>query len=128
MIKKSIFNIHPHYISLKNNLCKIFIITMLSINNIIFISFAEELPKNEVETMKSDILYLNSLDENEELKSKFQPIIENIFLNRNTAILAKDSEGLKEFYDLNKKVGLWAYENEAKKIQYFSKNYQKTKS
>ena len=120
MIKKSIFNIHPHYISLKNNLCKIFIITMLSINNIIFISFAEELPKNEVETMKSDILYLNSLDENEELKSKFQPIIENIFLNRNTAILAKDSEGLKEFYDLNKKVGLWAYENEAKKIQYFS--------
>ena len=45
-----------------------------------------------------------------ELIEEFQPLIENIFLNRNSAILTGDSEGLKLFYDLNKKVGKWAYE------------------
>ena len=50
-------------------------------------------------------------DANDELKQKFQPLVENIFLNRNSAILTRDCEGLKVFYDLDKKVGKWAYEN-----------------
>lgn len=56
----------------------------------------------------------------EELKIYFQPIIENMFLNRDSAILSGDSDGLKSFYDLNKKVGQWAYESESIKIKYFS--------
>ncbi len=56
----------------------------------------------------------------EELLNKFQTLVEDLFEKRNSAILFKDCEGLKEFYDLNKKVGVWAYENETKKINYFS--------
>ncbi|MDU4883951.1 amidase domain-containing protein [uncultured Clostridium sp.] len=59
-------------------------------------------------------------DTNDELKQKFQPLVENIFLNRNSAILTRDCEGLKVFYDLDKKVGKWAYENEVTKTKYFT--------
>lgn len=59
-------------------------------------------------------------DANDELKQKFQPLVENIFLNRNSAILTIDCEGLKVFYDLDKKVGKWAYENEVTKTKYFT--------
>lgn len=58
--------------------------------------------------------------ENNELKNQFQPLIENIFLNRNCAILTRDCEGLKTFYDLNKKVCKWAYESEVTKTKYFT--------
>ncbi len=58
--------------------------------------------------------------ENSELKNQFQPLIENIFLNRNCAILTRDCEGLKTFYDLNKKVCKWAYESEVTKTKYFT--------
>ena len=34
------------------------------------------------------------------LKQQFQPLLENLFLNRNSAILTNDCEGLKIFYDL----------------------------
>ena len=59
-------------------------------------------------------------DTNDELKQKFQPLVENIFLNRNSSILTRDCEGLKVFYDLDKKVGKWAYENEVTKTKYFT--------
>ena len=64
-------------------------------------------------------IYIDS-DANDELKQKFQPLVENIFLNRNSAILTRDCEGLKVFYDLDKKVGKWAYENEVTKTKYFT--------
>ena len=57
----------------------------------------------------------NTDDKNHELIEKFQPVIENIFLNRNSAILTGDSEGLKLFYDLDKRVGKWTYEKEVTK-------------
>lgn len=66
---------------------------------------------------------LNEVDDessNDELKAKFQPLIETIFSNRNSAILTRDCEGLKSFYDLDKKVGRWAYENEVTKAKYFT--------
>lgn len=66
---------------------------------------------------------LNEVDDetsNNELKAKFQPLIETIFSNRNSAILTRDCEGLKSFYDLDKKVGRWAYENEVTKAKYFT--------
>ena len=64
-------------------------------------------------------IYIDS-DANDELKEKFQPLVENIFLNRNSSILTRDCEGLKAFYDLDKKVGKWAYENEVTKTKYFT--------
>ena len=62
----------------------------------------------------------NDTDTNDELKQQFQPLVENIFLNRNSAILTRDCEGLKVFYDLDKNVGKWAYENEVTKTKYFT--------
>lgn len=47
-----------------------------------------------------------------------EPILSEIFSDRNNAILSLDSEPLKKFYNLNHKQSLWAYENEVKKIKY----------
>ena len=54
----------------------------------------------------------------EEVKKEFKDLIENLFAQRNAAIVSNDTELLKEFYNLNIKVSLWAYESEAKKTQY----------
>ena len=60
---------------------------------------------------------VNLIEDKEDLKSQFKPLLDNLFLNRNSSILSKDSEGLKSFYNLDKKTGQWAYENETKKIR-----------
>ncbi|MGN0025804.1 MAG: amidase domain-containing protein, partial [Clostridium sp.] len=54
----------------------------------------------------------------EEVKKEFKDLTENLFAQRNAAIVSNDTELLKEFYNLNIKVSLWAYESEAKKTQY----------
>lgn len=100
---------------------KILITFSLLLCTIQNICFATPLPKDEISVMKEEILELTKDTDNEEiLKAQFQSLLENLFLNRNSAILSKDTEGLKNFYDLNKKVGQWAYENETTKIKYFS--------
>ena len=75
------------------------------------------LPKDDITTMEEEV---NLIEDKEDLKSQFKPLLDNLFLNRNSSILSKDSEGLKSFYNLDKKTGQWAYENETKKIKYFS--------
>ncbi|MBX7406781.1 amidase domain-containing protein [Clostridium chauvoei] len=62
----------------------------------------------------------NSLDcgTSEEVKTEFKGLLEKLFADRNAAIVCGDCELLKNFYDLNIKVSLWAYESEAKKTQY----------
>lgn len=100
------------------------ILTLLFILLSLFntLCFSSPLPRKELTVMQEEILNLTTDEKNTEiLKNEFQPLLENLFLNRNSAILSKDTEGLKSFYDLNKKVGLWAYENETTKIKYFSK-------
>ena len=54
----------------------------------------------------------------DEVKKEFKDLLENLFSQRNAAIVANDTELLKGFYNLNIKVSLWAYESEAKKTQY----------
>ena len=54
----------------------------------------------------------------DEVKKEFKDLLENLFAQRNAAIVANDTELLKDFYNLNIKVSLWAYESEAKKTQY----------
>ena len=43
----------------------------------------------------------------EEVKKEFKDLIENLFAQRNAAIVSNDTELLKEFYNLNIKVSLW---------------------
>lgn len=100
---------------------KILILLFLFIN--IITSLPMAFPNDVVETsiMKDEITsLLEDKENNIELNNQFQSLLVDLFSNRNSAILSHDSEGLKTYYDLNKKVGLWAYENELKKIDYFS--------
>lgn len=53
-----------------------------------------------------------------ELKEDFEILLEDLFAKRNLTILSADYDNLKEFYDLNIKVSLWAYEYEVKKTDY----------
>lgn len=57
-------------------------------------------------------------DADDQLKEAFHVLLNDLFSERNKSILSGDSDGLKVFYDLNKKVSLWAYESENKKIAY----------
>lgn len=63
----------------------------------------------------------------EELKSQFQEVLQNLFATRNKCILHLDAESLKAFYNLKVKVSLWAYESEEQKIKYF-KNWSEKQS
>lgn len=51
---------------------------------------------------------------------QYQQILENIFDYRNKAILEQNEQILKELYDTEHKLGLWAYEHEVKKMQYLN--------
>ena len=78
------------------------------------ISFAEELYED-----KETLNFLNNESSlSEEMKKEFKDLLENLFSQRNDAIVSGDCDLLKGFYDLNIKVSLWAYESEAKKTQY----------
>lgn len=78
------------------------------------ISFAEEFYKD-----KETLNFLNNESSlSEEMKKEFKDLLENLFSQRNDAIVSGDCDLLKGFYDLNIKVSLWAYESEAKKTQY----------
>lgn len=54
----------------------------------------------------------------DEVKKEFKDLIETLFKERNEAVVNNNEELLKNFYDLDIKVSLYAYENEAKKTQY----------
>ena len=61
----------------------------------------------------------NKIDySSDEIKNEFKELLENLFEKRDAAIVSNDTELLKGFYNLDIKVSLWAYENEAKKTQY----------
>lgn len=78
------------------------------------ISFAEEVYED-----KETLNFLNNESSlSEEMKNEFKDLLENLFSQRNDAIVSGDCDLLKGFYDLNIKVSLWAYESEAKKTQY----------
>ncbi|MDF2613854.1 MAG: amidase protein [Clostridia bacterium] len=81
------------------------------------------------ETIKTDGREIKPSAENIDarLKADFQEILRDLFMTRNECIVNLDSETLKQFYNLNIKVSLWAYESEAKKIKYF-KNWSEKQS
>ena len=81
------------------------------------------------ETLKTDEREVKPTAEEigTQLKTEFQEILKNLFTTRNDCIVKLDAETLKQFYNLDIKVSLWAYESEAKKIKYF-KNWSEKQS
>nr|WP_302686650.1 amidase domain-containing protein [uncultured Romboutsia sp.] len=58
------------------------------------------------------------IDEDDQIKQQYQLLLQNLFDYRNKAILEQNEEILKELYDTDKKIGLWAYEHEVEKMKY----------
>lgn len=56
----------------------------------------------------------NEMDNKEEVTKA----IEEIFQNRNKAIIDRDVEFIQSMYDMSTKYGTWAYEYEVKKVKY----------
>ncbi|MCQ2969061.1 MAG: amidase domain-containing protein [Clostridium sp.] len=100
-----------------NLLIKLIFFFFLILNIYSFPCYSYSIPDYDIPAIEEET---NILDTNEDLKCQFKVLLDNLFLNRNSSILSKDSEGLKSFYNLDKKTGQWAYENETKKIKYFS--------
>lgn len=49
---------------------------------------------------------------------KFEQFLEDLFEKRNQAILDKDFNTLKSFYNRSTRLGTWAYEHQVKKVKY----------
>lgn len=68
-------------------------------------------------SMKESTLEASAMD-NEKIHEQYQLLLQDVFDYRNKAILDKDTEILKGLYETGRKTGLWAYENEVKKMKY----------
>lgn len=53
-----------------------------------------------------------------DLHKKLEPLLIELFTERNNSILSFNADSLRKYYNLNQKPSLYAYENEAKKIKY----------
>ena len=99
---------------LKYKFINFILIALFTFNTLPFsISFADDFYEDE-----ETINFLNNGLSSEEMKQEFKGLLEDLFAQRNAAIVSGDCELLKGFYDLNIKVSLWAYESEAKKTNY----------
>ena len=99
---------------LKYKFINFILIVLFTFNILPFsISFADDFYEDE-----ETINFLNNGLSSEEMKQEFKGLLEDLFAQRNAAIVSGDCELLKGFYDLNIKVSLWAYESEAKKTNY----------
>ncbi|MGL4450195.1 MAG: amidase domain-containing protein [Sarcina sp.] len=54
----------------------------------------------------------------DDLYKKLEPLLTELFIQRNEAILSFNSDSLRKYYNLNQRPSLYAFENEAKKIKY----------
>ena len=106
---------------------KILLVTSLSLIVLLTLSIYVSLNKKKTSAFSEAINLLNEphQKEDDELKGKFEEVLQDLFKNRNIAILNNDLEELKKFYDLEKKPSLWAYESESKKVKYLNNWSQK---
>lgn len=93
-------------------------VLIISISSIILNLINEKRKETEVMNLLNDSSTNPTKDS--ELYSEFDKLLHDLFDRRNNAILLQDTEGLKKFYNLNRKVSLWAYESEVKKIEYLN--------
>lgn len=63
-------------------------------------------------------VYSNNDEHPKEISEQYTILLENLFDYRNKAILDKNENILKSIYDTDIKFGLWAYEQEVKKMKY----------
>ncbi len=85
---------------------KILLVTSLSLIVLLTLSIYVSLNKKKTSAFSEAINLLNEPDkkkEDDELKKKFEEVLQDLFKNRNIAILNNDLEELKKFYDLEKK-------------------------
>lgn len=82
-------------------------------------SIAEYVITNEVTKSTGEEITQQTKSSDDELKASFEPILMEIFKNRNHCIHTLDDESLKASYNMDIKVSRWAYESEAQKIKYF---------
>lgn len=55
-----------------------------------------------------------------DLYKKLEPLLVELFTERNNSIISFNADSLRKYYNLNQKPSLYAYENESKKIKYLS--------
>ena len=84
---------------------KILLVTSLSLIVLLTLSIYVSLNKKKTSAFSEAINLLNEphQKEDDELKGKFEEVLQDLFKNRNIAILNNDLEELKKFYDLEKK-------------------------
>ncbi|MCC3668150.1 MULTISPECIES: amidase domain-containing protein [Terrisporobacter] len=63
-------------------------------------------------------VYKDKGENPKEISEQYTVLLENLFDYRNKAILDKNADILKGLYDTDIKFGLWAYEQEVKKMKY----------
>lgn len=104
---------------MKKTIVKSIICTFISLSLLIsnFNSvFALNFDDND--DLYSEVFDTSSSTDESVLKDEFTELLMDLFSKRNSAILSGNCEQLKSFYNLDKKVSLYAYENEVKKINY----------
>ncbi len=83
---------------------KILLVTSLCLIVLLTLSIYVSVNKKKTSAFSEAINLLNEPNqkEDDELKGKFQEVLQELFKNRNIAILNNDLEELKKFYDLEK--------------------------
>lgn len=72
---------------------------------------------SEEESLVREV-YKDKGENPKEISEQYTVLLENLFDYRNKAILDKNEDILKGLYDTDIKFGLWAYEQEVKKMKY----------
>lgn len=101
----------------KNNYIKYILLSSLLV--LFFVLIFNYKPNNisEEEALVREVY--REKDENpKEISEQYTVLLENLFDYRNKAILEKNEDILKGLYDTDIKFGLWAYEQEVKKMKY----------
>lgn len=78
--------------------------------------YSYNIPRDDITTLEDEN---NLIEDNKDLKSQFKPLLDNLFLNRNSSILSNDSEGLKSFYNLDKKLVSGLMKMKSRKLNTF---------
>lgn len=90
------------------------IISIIYISILILVFTLVILPKENIRDEQpgdiSDVSYNSEIDKN----------IEILFKDKNKAVLKRDKNFLESIYDMENNLGIWAYENEIRKMKYIN--------
>lgn len=97
---------------------KVLLLTSIILIVILSLSIYVYLNRKKTSDFTEAISLLKEPDKKEDdgLKTKFETVIQDLFKNRNIAILNNDLEELKKFYDLQKNLVFGLMKVKAKKL------------